>query len=65
MPFGLTNSPAMFQSLDNDVLRDMLKKFLFVYFDDILIFDAMKDEHVPPSSPVPLGEQAFCEDTKI
>ena len=35
MPFGLTNAPAVFQALVNDVLRDMLNKFVFVYLDDI------------------------------
>lgn len=38
MPFGLTNAPAVFQALINDVLRDMLNRFVFVYLDDILIF---------------------------
>lgn len=38
MPFGLTNAPAVFQVLVNDVLRDMLDRFVFVYLDDILIF---------------------------
>lgn len=38
MPFTPTNTPAMFQSLVNDILWDMLSKFLFVYLDDILIF---------------------------
>lgn len=35
MLFGLTNAPAAFQALINDVLRDMLDKFVFVYLDDI------------------------------
>lgn len=38
MLFGLTNAPDIFQSLVNDVLRDMLHKFIFVYLDDIVIF---------------------------
>ena len=33
-----TNAPTVFQSLVNDVLRDMLNRIVFVYFDDILIF---------------------------
>ena len=38
MPCGLTNTPAVFQSLVNDVIRDMLNRSVFVYLDDILIF---------------------------
>ncbi|XP_068504911.1 uncharacterized protein [Syngnathus scovelli] len=46
VPFGLTNAPAVFQSLINDVLRDMLDKFVFVYLDDILIFSRSLPEHI-------------------
>ncbi|KAF7655703.1 hypothetical protein LDENG_00052030 [Lucifuga dentata] len=46
MPFGLTNAPAIFQALVNDVLRDMLNRFVFVYLDDILIFSRSREEHV-------------------
>lgn len=46
MPFGLTNAPAVFQALINDVLRDMLNRFVFVYLDDILIFSRNLSEHV-------------------
>ncbi|KAL2095578.1 hypothetical protein ACEWY4_007726 [Coilia grayii] len=45
MPFGLTNAPAIFQGLVNDVLRDMLDRFVFVYLDDILIFSKDLEEH--------------------
>ena len=45
MPFKLTNAPAVFQVLVNDVLRKMLDKNLFVYLDDILIFSETK-EHI-------------------
>ena len=40
MPFGLTNAPAVFQALVNDMLCDMLDKYVFVYLDDILIFSS-------------------------
>ena len=30
----------------NNVLRDMLDRFVFVYLDDILIFSRTKEEHV-------------------
>lgn len=46
MPFGLTNAPAVFQARVNDILRDMLNIFVFVYLDDILIFSRSMDEHV-------------------
>ncbi|KAI2661149.1 Transposon Tf2-6 polyprotein [Labeo rohita] len=46
MPFGLSNSPAVFQALVNDVLRDMVNRFVFVYLDDILIFSQNERDHV-------------------
>ena len=45
MPSGLTNAPAVFQALVNDVLRDVLNRFVFVYLDDILIFSQSLEEH--------------------
>lgn len=45
MPFGLTKAPAVFQSLINDILRDFLDIFVFVYLDDILIFSNSLPEH--------------------
>lgn len=46
MPFRLTNAPAVFQALANDVLWDMLNKFLFVWIDDILIFPESEEDDV-------------------
>uniref|UniRef100_A0A8K9Y3I9 Gypsy retrotransposon integrase-like protein 1 n=1 Tax=Oncorhynchus mykiss TaxID=8022 RepID=A0A8K9Y3I9_ONCMY len=46
LPFGLANAPAVFQALVNDVLRDMLNIFVFVYLDDILIFSPSLQIHV-------------------
>ncbi len=45
LPFGLSNAPAVFQALVNDVLRDMLNQFIYVYLDDILIFSHSLQEH--------------------
>ncbi len=46
MPFGLANSPSVFQALVNDVFRDMLSQFVIVYIDDILIYSDSLDTHV-------------------
>lgn len=45
MPSGL-QTPAVFQALVNDVLRDFLNRFVFVYLDYILIFSKTQSEHV-------------------
>ncbi len=45
MPFGLSNSPSVFQSFINDVFRDMLNRWVIVYIDDILIYSNSLEEH--------------------
>lgn len=45
LPFVLTNAPAVFQALANDVLRDMNNRFVFVFLDDILMFSPSLQEH--------------------
>ncbi len=46
MPFGLSISPAVFQSFINDVFRDMLNRQVVVYIDDILIYSDTLEDHV-------------------
>jgi hypothetical protein len=53
MPFGLTNAPATFHSCMNHVFNKQLRKFLLVYFDDILIYRKTWEDHLRHMDEVP------------
>jgi len=46
MFFGMTNSPATFQTMMNDIFRNLMAEgIVVVYLDDILIFTKTEEEH--------------------
>ena len=46
MFFGITNSPATFQSMMNELFKDLIDTgLMFIYMDDILITTKMMEQH--------------------
>lgn len=46
LPFDLRNAPTTFQSRINHMFRKQLRRFLLIFFDDILIYNKTWEEHL-------------------
>lgn len=55
--------PQVFQALVNDILRDFLNRFIFVYLDDVLIYWKLEEHqahvHAPPRKRI------LCQSLKL
>ena len=45
MNFGLTNAPATFQHMMNDLFKDLIGVIVIIYLDDLLIFSENDSDH--------------------
>ena len=46
MPFGLTNTPSIFQCLMESCLGDMHLNWCIIYLDDIIVFSKTSEDHI-------------------
>jgi len=46
LPFGLRNAASIFPRIIDDILREQIGKFSYVYVDDVIIFSEDENAHV-------------------
>jgi len=52
MPYDVTGGPATFQAVMNVILAPLLRKFVVVFIDDILIYSKSWSEHLEHISAI-------------
>ena len=45
MPFEFINAPAIYQDIINNILREYLDVFIIAYFNDILVYSNILEDH--------------------
>lgn len=67
MTFGLTNAPATFQHMMNDIFKDLIGVYVIIYLDDLLIFsedESQHEEHVREVLKRLRENDLFCKPEK-
>ncbi|KAK2407034.1 hypothetical protein QL285_042695 [Trifolium repens] len=67
MPFGLCNAPSTFQNTMNSLFHQYLRRFVIVFFDDILVYSKTWEDHLQHLEIVfncLLQNQFFLKDSK-
>lgn len=45
MNFGMTNVPSIFATLINKSFKDLVRKYVVIYLNDIIVFGKTRAEH--------------------